>query len=85
MANKSRNKADAYAAYARQKSENIRAIIAEMKTRYHLTDAGIAKAMNLKCGTFAKYKSCPCLFRLEHIWMLYEALDVPEEQRKTIV
>lgn len=85
MATQSRAKADAYAAYCRQRSENIKAIIAELKSRNHMTDAQIAKAMNLKHGTFVDRKSDPSKFRMRDIWMLYEALNVPEEQRKTIV
>lgn len=82
MANK---QAAVYAAYTRQRAENIRAIIGEYKSRRHVTNAGIAKAINMPLPTFAKRKSDPGTFRIEELWLLCEALDIPEEQRKTIV
>lgn len=74
-----------YAAYTRQRSENIRAIINEYKARRCLTNAGIAKAINMPLRTFENRKADPGIFRIEELWLLCEALGVPEEQRKTIM
>lgn len=71
--------------YMAQKSENIRAIIADIKIRRHLTDAGVAKLINMPLGTFRARKADPGLFRLCEIWMLYQAAEVPEERRSEVV
>lgn len=71
--------------YSRQCGENLRAIIAEIKVRQHLTDAGMAKALNMPVATFKQRKQNPGRFRLEEIWLLYQALNVPDEQRKSVV
>lgn len=80
-----KQKAAAYAAYSRQRAENIRAIIHEYKSRRRLTNAGIAKAINMPLRTFENRKADPGIFRIEELWLLCEALGVPEEQRKTIM
>lgn len=71
--------------YSRQRAENIRVIISEIKVRRHMTDAGVAKAINMPLSTFYHRKAHPGEFRLEEIWQMYQALEVPEEQRGTVV
>ncbi|MFR1352824.1 hypothetical protein [[Clostridium] symbiosum] len=80
-----KQKAAAYATYTRQRVENVRAIISEHKARRNMTNAGIAKAIHMPLRTFEKRKMDPGLFKLEDLWLLCEALGVPEEQRKTIM
>ena len=79
----SKKQAAAYAAYAKQRSENIRAIIIEYKTRRKLTDRDLAELLGISISTFWKRKRNPNLFNAGNLWMLFEALGVPEEQRKT--
>lgn len=80
-----KQKADAYAAYTRQRAENVRAIISEHKTRRNMTNAGIAKAINMPVETFKKRKANPATFRAGELWLMCEALGVPEKQRHTII
>lgn len=80
-----KQKAATYAAYTRQRTENVRAIISEHKTRRNMTNAGIAKAINMPVDTFKKRKADPGTFRAEELWLLCEVLGVPEEQRHTII
>ena len=80
-----KQKAAAYTTYTRQRAENVRAIISEHKTRRNMTNAGIAKAINMPVETFKKRKAEPATFRAGELWLLCEALGVPEEQRKTIM
>ena len=84
MANK-RKVAANYTIYTRQCSENIRAIINEYKARRKLTDGVIAESINMPLPTFRIRKKDPSSFRIRELWMIYEILDVPEEQRKTII
>ena len=83
MTNKQR--AAAHTAYTRQRAENIRALISEHKTRKNMTNAGIAKAINMPLDTFNKRKAEPATFRVGELWLMCEALGVPEEQRHTII
>lgn len=80
-----KQKVAVYATYTRQRAENVRAIISEHKTRRNMTNARIAKAIHMPLRTFEKRKMDPGLFKLEDLWLLCEALGVPEEQRKTIM
>lgn len=83
MTNKA--KAAAYTAYTRQCSENVRAIIGEYMSRRKLTNDDLAKAIGISPSAFDVRKSKPETFRLSELWRMYEALGVPEEQRKTIM
>lgn len=74
-----------YMAYSRQRSDNIKAIIAEHKQRKGMTDAMVAKAAGIKPGTFVQRKRNPGTFRLNDLWAICNVLDVPEEQRNTIL
>lgn len=80
-----KRKTTAYTAYTRQRAENIRAIINEFKSRRGVTDIVLAKEIGMAESTFRKNKANPGLFRMEDIWLLCEALDVPDEQRKNIM
>ena len=71
--------------YSRQCGENLKAIIAEAKSRKHLTDKNIADMMGMPLPTFASRKSNPGRFRLEDIWQFCQVLEVPVCQRKGIV
>ena len=53
-----------YMAYSRQRSDNIKAIIAEHKQRKGITDAMVAKAAGINPGTFVQRKRNPGTFRL---------------------
>ena len=48
-----------YMAYSRQRSDNIKAIIAEHKQRKGMTDAMVAKAAGINPGTFVQRKRNP--------------------------
>ena len=72
-------------AYSRQRSDNIKAIIAEHKQRKGMTDAMVAKAAGINPGTFVQRKRNPGTFRLNDLWAICNVLDVPEEQRNTIL
>lgn len=80
-----KKKAMAYASYMRQRAENIRAIINEYKVRRNITNVGIAKAINMPLPTFNTRKADPGSFRMEEIWLLCETLEIPDDQRKTIM
>lgn len=80
-----RAKATAHAAYVRQKSENIQAIISEYKTRRKMTNDDIAKAVGLPVSTFKNRKTDPGRMRMEDIWMIFDVLDVPTDVRETVV
>ena len=80
-----KQKVAAYTAYTRQRTENIRALISEHKTRKNMTNAGIAKAIHMPLRTFEDRKSDPATFRVGELWLMCEALGVPEEQRHTII
>ena len=54
----SKKPAAAYVAYAKQRSENIRAIIIEYKTRRKLTDRDLAELLGISISTFWKRKRC---------------------------
>ena len=66
-------------------SDNIKAIIAEHKQRKGMTDAMVAKAAGINPGTFVQRKRNPGTFRLNDLWAICNVLDVPEEQRNTIL
>lgn len=74
-----------YMAYSRQRSDNIKAIIAEHKQRKGMTDAMVAKAAGINPGTFVQRKRNPGTFRLNDLWAICNVLDVPQEQRNTIL
>lgn len=80
-----RAKATAHAMYARQRAENVKAIINEHKGRRKMTNADLAKAIGMSVNTLQSRKSNPGRLRLEDIWLIFEALDVPEDQRKTVM
>lgn len=80
-----RAKATAHAAYVRQKSENIQAIISEYKTRRKMTNADLAKATGLPRSTLENRKSQPGKMRMEDIWLIFDILDVPADVRETVV
>ena len=80
-----RAKATAHAAYVRQKSENIQAIISEYKTRRKMSNADLAKAAGLPEATFKNRKYEPGRMRMEDIWLIFDVLDVPADVRATIV
>ena len=81
----SKQRAAAHTAYTRQRAENIRAIINEYKSRRRMTNVDIAKAINMPLPTFEHRKGHPEIFRIGELWLLCEALGVPEEQRHTII
>ena len=74
-----------YIAYTRKQSENVKAIIEEYRARRNLTNDALAKAIGIAPSTFDARKMNPGTFRLWEIWRMYEALGLPEEQRKTIM
>lgn len=80
-----RAKATAHAMYVRQRAENIQAIINEYKGRRKMTNADLAKAIGMSVNTFKSRKTKPGRFRMEDIWLICEALDVPEDQRRTVM
>lgn len=71
--------------YSRQCGENLKAIIAEAKSRKHLTDKNIADMIGMPLPTFSSRKSNPGRFRLEDIWQLYQVLEITDSQRKGVV
>ena len=71
--------------YSRQCSENLKAIIAEAKSRKHLTDRNIADMMGMPLPTFSYRKCHPEEFRLRDIWQLFQVLEILDGQRKEIV
>jgi len=71
--------------YSRQCGDNLKAIIAEVKVRQHLTDEGVAKMLDMPLPTFKSRKGNPGRFRLEDIWRLCQVLEIPDNQRKSIV
>lgn len=81
----SRRPANPVVNYSRQCSENVLAIIAEVKARKHLTDAALAKAINMKPNTFAARKQKPETFRMFEVWAIFQILGVSDEKRKTVV
>lgn len=80
-----RTKTNSYAAYARVCSDNIMAIIAEIKARHHLTDETLAKRINMNANTFRSRKADPSTFRMFEVWALFQLLNVPDEKRKSVV
>lgn len=73
------------AEYSRQCSENLKAIIAEAKSRKHLTDRNIADMMGMPLPTFSYRKCHPEEFRLRDIWQLFQVLEILDGKRKEIV
>lgn len=71
--------------YSRQCGENLKAIIAEAKSRKHLTDKNIADMMGMPLPTFSYRKCHPEEFRLRDIWQLFQVLEIMDSQRKEIV
>lgn len=81
----SKQKAAAFAAYTRQRAENILAIMQEHRTRKGLSYADLAKAIQMPSSTFDKRRREPGTFRLDEMWLICEVLEVPEKQRETIM
>ena len=71
--------------YSRQCGENVLAIIAEIKTRKHLTDDALAQAINMNPWTFRARKKDPGTFRMFEVWAMLQILNVPDEKRKSVV
>lgn len=71
--------------YSRQCSENVLALIAEIKARKHLTDAALAKTINMNPNTFTARKQDPGTFRMFEVWAMLQILNVPDEKKKSIV
>ena len=71
--------------YTLQCGENLKAIIAEAKSRKHLTNKNIADMMGMPLATFSHRKGNPEDFRLGDIWQLFQVLEISDNQRKDIV
>lgn len=80
-----RTKANGYAAYTRQRTENILAIIGEYKARTGMSNGDVAQAIGMPLSTFNKRKARPENFRLKEVWLLCEVLGVPGDQRETVM
>lgn len=71
--------------YSRQCGENLKAIIAEAKSRKHLTDKNIADMMGMPLPTFSYRKCHPGEFRLRDIWQMFQILEIADIQRKDVL
>ena len=74
-----------YMAYSRQRSDNIKAIIAEHKQRKGMTRCDGSQGGRHQSGTFVQRKRNPGTFRLNDLWAICNVLDVPEEQKNNVL
>ncbi|MGN0406196.1 MAG: hypothetical protein ACI4F1_13295 [Bariatricus sp.] len=72
-------------AYSRPRSENVRAIIAEIKSRKGMTDEDIAKLLGISVSSFRHKKASPGRFRLEDIWLFVQLSGADEAQKAGIL
>ena len=70
--------------YSRQCGENLKAAVAEAKSRKHLTDRNIADMMGMPLPTFSYRKNNPGDFRLRDIWQLFQVLEIADNQKKSV-
>lgn len=72
--------------YSKMRSENILAIIADLKVRKNLLDADIAKALNdMPLSTFRARKRDPGKFRMWEMWIIMQMAGSEEEKKSSIL
>lgn len=67
--------------YAREKSDNIRALIAKIKAQKHYDNPQMAKCLGLKLSTYQNRIHDPSTFRTWELWNLMQLGKVPREEK----
>lgn len=81
----SKQSAAAHILHARQRAANIQGILSKYRAVQHLTDSRIAAAAGIKLPTYYKRKANPSTFKIGELWRLCDVLEVPEDERRTIM
>lgn len=80
-----KQRSTAHMLHARQRAVNIQGILSKYRAIRHLTDSRIAAAAGIKLPTYYKRKADPSTFKIGELWRLYDVLEVPEDERKTVM
>lgn len=67
--------------YGREKSDNIRVLIAKIKAQKHYDNEQMAKCIGLKLGTYQSRVHDPSTFRAWELWNLMQLGKVSEEEK----
>lgn len=67
--------------YAREKSDNIRVLIAKVKAQKQYDNEKMAKCLGLKIGTYYNRLRDPSTFRSGELWRLMQIGKVPDSEK----
>ena len=67
--------------YGREKSDNIRVLIAKIKAQKHYDNEQMAKCIGLKLSTYQSRVHDPSTFRAWELWNLMQLGKVPKEEK----
>lgn len=67
--------------YAREKSDNIRVLIAKVKAQKQYDNEKMAKCLGLKIGTYYNRLRDPSTFRSGELWRLMQIGKVPNSEK----
>lgn len=71
--------------YAREKSDNIRVLIAKVKAQKQYDNEKMAKCLGLKISTYYNRLRNPATFRSGELWILMQIGKVPKEEKDKYV
>lgn len=75
----------AKASYAKPRTENVQALIAEVKIRKKLRNKDLAKLLGISPSSFDQRRANPGRFRLEELWTLFQLAEAGEEKKTGIL
>ncbi len=67
--------------YAREKSDNIRVLIAKVKAQKQYDNEKMAKCLGLKISTYYNRLRNPATFRSGELWILMQIGKVPDSEK----
>jgi hypothetical protein len=71
--------------YGKEKSDNIRVLIAKVKAQKQYDNEKMAKCLGLKIGTYYNRLRDPSTFRSGELWILMQIGKVPKEEKDKYV
>jgi len=71
--------------YGKEKSDNIRVLIAKVKAQKQYDNEKMAKCLGLKISTYYNRLRNPATFRSGELWILMQIGKVPKEEKDKYV
>lgn len=71
--------------YGKEKSDNIRVLIAKVKAQKQYDNEKMAKCLGLKISTYYNRLRNPATFRSGELWILMQLGKVPKEEKDKYV